>query len=216
MPGRDGRLSGPYFLKHGYVEREDPEYDFEERWGQTIWQPDVYPRAVEIARRTAATRIVDVGCGNANKLEAVMGEFQTVGLDIGSNLDVCRARHPEAEWLEHDLDTEGPLPATADGAVVVCADVIEHVRFPERLLGKIRTALDNGAHAALVSTPERDLTWGLRHSGPPPNRAHVREWAWQEFSSLLSAHGFHNGTLELTRSRDRPPHRNTILAVLYP
>jgi SAM-dependent methyltransferase len=215
--GRDGGLPSRYFLKHGYAERtEFAPFEAEKAEGE-VFQPDVYTRAGEVARDIGASTIVDLGCGTADKIGPLMTEFRTVGLDVGSNLDVCRERFPDAEWLECDLDTGGPLPVDTTHAVILCSDVIEHLRHPELLLEKIRSALDTGgALAALVSTPERDLLHGPKHMGPPPNTSHVREWAWKEFSALLAAHGFHNGTLELTRSRSSRPHRNTMLAILRP
>jgi SAM-dependent methyltransferase len=208
VPGFDGTLPGPYFIKAGYVERLDPDYDDEQNWGQVVWQPDAYPRVAALARQVGSSLVVDVGCGNGKKLSALRPEFETVGVDIGSNLAVCRDRYPAAEWLEHDLDSSGALPVPVEGATVVCADVIEHVLRPERLLEKIRPA-----RAIVLTTPERVLHWGRAHAGPPPNRAHVREWAWHEFRAFLASEGF-EGRMELTRSRATPPHRSTILATL--
>ena len=200
------RPRGLYCITPGYVERLDPEYDYEENWGDARWQPDVYRRGAEIALSLHLSRIVDVGCGNGNKVSQLKG-FETVGIDFGPNLKVCRTRYPDSEWVEHDVDSEEPFPVPLEDTLVLCADVIEHVLYPERLLRKLRSA-----RLVVLSTPERDLHWGVSHMGPPPNRAHVREWNRREFRAFLASEGY-VGTIELTRSRDRPPLRNTILAI---
>ena len=64
----------------------------------------------------------------------------------------------------------------------------------------------------LISTPERDLTQGLWHHGPPPNVAHVREWNIRELGALLRRAGFEHGSLGLTRSNTVRNVAFTILA----
>jgi hypothetical protein len=122
--------------------------------------------------------------------------------------------HPDAEFIEIDLEADGAeLPVDANGAIIICADVIEHLRRPEHLLERLQAALDDGAHLVLLSTPERDLWWGFAHRGPPPNEGHVREWNSAEFNALLAACRF-TGQIELVQSNDVGPERKTILATL--
>ena len=210
-------LPGPYFLPSGYRSRERPAYDYEHRDDGIVYQPNVYADAARIAERLGSPRIIDVGCGNGEKLVALYPRFEIVGIDHGENLLRCRERFPFGTWLEHDLDSAKPLPLSDDvaGSVLICADVIEHLRYPERLLRNLRVALGR-AHATLISTPERDLTWGTGHMGPPPNPAHVREWALNEFAALLAAHSFEQGFIGLTRSSNTRTLQNTILAVVFP
>ncbi len=211
MPGR-------YFIRQGYREREAPAYDLEHRSEDRMWQPDVYVTAAGITERLGFGRIVDVGCGNGEKLVMLHPRFEIVGIDIGENLRLCRERYPERQWIEHDLDSDALLPLEPEvfrSSVVVCADVIEHLVNPERLLAKLRRACDEGA-CVVLSTPERELLWGVSHAGPPPNPAHVREWSTGELAAFLASEGFGHGVLTLTRSHDRSPLRSTILAVLCP
>jgi len=212
------RLPGRYFIRQGYRDRDAPAYDFEHRSEDRVWQPDVYPTAARIAEGLGFTRIVDVGCGNGEKLVGLQPRFEIVGVDIGENLRLCRERYPEGEWIEHDLDSDAPLPLEPEvfhDSVVVCADVIEHLVRPERLLAKLRRTCDEGA-CVVLSTPERELLWGVGHAGPPPNPAHVREWSMGELAAFLASEGFADGVLMLTRSHDRSPLRSTILAILCP
>ena len=218
MPGRVQRLPGPYFVKHGYRTREAPMYTEEHRADGYVWQPDVYRDGASAAVRLGCRRIVDVGCGNGEKLASLHPAFEVVGIDYRANLVRCRELYGFGTWLEHDLESEDPLPVPPElleDAVVVCADVIEHLTHPERLLTKLAGCLPT-VGCILVSTPERDLWWGVHHMGPPPNPAHVREWATGEFVALLAHAGFEHGIVRLTRSNDRLPHENTLLALLFP
>ena len=209
-------MSQQYFVKPGYLHRPAPDYfhDFE---GGTVWQPDVYGELPDFAARLGATRIVDVGCGTAAKLAALHPRFEIVGIDHGPNIERCRERYGFGSWIEHDLESADALPLDPEvlrGSVIVCADVIEHLVEPERLLAALRGALDH-AEAVVLSTPDRDLTWGPEHAGPPPNPCHVREWNRDELVALLHAAGFAHVAAGHTRSNDQGPARNTILACLF-
>jgi hypothetical protein len=103
--------------------------------------------------------------------------------------------------------------ADVSGGVLVCADVLEHLRFPERTLRRVREALDRGADAFVLSTPERDLAEGLGHPGPPRNPAHVREWNTAELQRFLESHGL-DGLFGLTRSNDYLDQLHTTFVVV--
>jgi len=212
--GRDGvsAIPGAYFIKAGYVERTQPEYDDLTLVGAN-WQTSVYARARELVLAMGARRVIDVGCGDARNHRLLQG-IEVVGLDYGKNLAAARVAHPEALLLEVNLedDTE-VLPVDFARSIVVCADVIEHLQRPERLLAKLRQALARGAMAVLISTPDRDLSRGRGHFGPSPNTGHVREWNRTEFGALLAAEGY-QGTTELVQSNDRSPERKSILAIV--
>ncbi len=206
-----------FCIRAGYVARPVPEYYADTPSGIT-WQPDVYPEAQRVARLVGARTIVDLGSGNGAKLATLYPEFSIVGVDFGSNLDYVRAHLPQGTWIEHDFEQPGPLPlddALLADAVVVCADVIEHLMEPLPLLAKLHDAFERGAAAVLLSTPERTHTWGADHAGPPPNTCHVREWTIEELGALLDREGFAFGDLELTRSNDAESRLATTLALLY-
>ncbi len=202
-----------YFLPPGYVSRPDPTYFVDDDLN-AVWQPDLYPEAAMVARRLRARRIIDVGCGTAGKLAALHPEFDLVGIDYGSNIEVCRHRYGFGTWVEADLDTSEALGYDAfTGAVLVCGDVIEHLVNPERLLRMLRRALDDGASALMLSTPERELYQGHDHAGPPLNPAHVREWNIDELERFMASERLY-GFFGLTRSNDQMPYLRTILAAI--
>lgn len=211
-------LADEYFIREGYRPREDPSYDSRVVDDDVVWQPDVYPEAGRVAELLNATCIVDVGAGDGAKLAGLHPRFALIGIDLpGPNLDHCRATYPHAEWIEHDAESAVSLPvpdAILARSVVVCCDVIEHLRQPDRLLRKLRGALDV-APAVVLSTPARDLTWGAENLGPPPNPSHVREWTAAELEALLEEFGFAHRALTLTRSNDRLNERKTILCEMF-
>ena len=118
---------------------------------------------------------------------------------------------------EADLEREASL-CLEDGlirdSIVVCADVIEHLMNPNPLLGMIHGMLIQGSKAVVLSTPERDLTYGIGHFGPSPNLCHVREWNVEEFRRVLEGTGFKVAHLGLTPSNDAGFGAKTILAVV--
>ena len=206
-----------YLVRTGYRSRANPAYD-NDRDSGTVWQPDVYQIAARIAKSLGAGRIIDIGCGRGAKLVEYHPRFKLTGLDFSSNIAHCRASYPFATWIDHDLEQTNDLPLSAadlEEAVIVCADVVELLLAPERLLAALVRALD-GARALLISTPERELTNGTRHDGPPRNSCHVREWSVREFQALLTSSGLIYQSLGLTRSNDLTDQAHTILAVLAP
>ena len=208
-------VCGRFFLPDGYVERLVPDYFVNaDRDGRT-WQPHVYPLAGALARRGGCRRIIDVGCGRARKLADMRPEFVTIGIDYGSNLESCRTTHSTGTWLEMDLEHPWGLdlsPADIASSVVICADVIEHLKDPTELL-KALSALGQTAEAVLLSTPERVRTWGRDHLGPPPNPAHVREWSLDELVALVSSHGLAAAFAGVTASEDETLAPKTSLIV---
>lgn len=205
-----------YALRPDYRSRRRPKY-FTDAQDDVVWQPDVYAHAAFVARERGSRRLIDVGCGTGAKLFAFAPEFDLVGLDYGPNLDVART-HRAGRWIEYDLERDPRIPVGDDdlrNATVIASDVIEHLRHPDRLLSALSAAL-RLADAAVLSTPERALTYGGDHRGPPGNPAHVREWTLAEFAELLRRAGLDRGTVGLTRSNDRDAGEHTILATLLP
>ncbi len=201
-----------YHLKPGYSARAVAEYvvDVAQERDGVVRHSDVYARATDVATRLGATRIIDLGAGAGGKLAALSPSFEILGLDYGPNVELARRQFPAGTWREHDLDSAGALPLTPEqlqGAVVVCANVIEHLLQPELLLGNLRE-IHPSIEALVISTPDRDTTSGRDDFGPPTDPSRVREWNVQEFAALLEAFGFNHGELALTGSH--------ILATLYP
>jgi SAM-dependent methyltransferase len=209
----------PSWTAARYRRREIPEYPHQPVGAlRKQWQPDVYLAARALAPALDARRFVDVGCGNGAKLIelASASGCPAIGIDRGANLARARAAAPALDWREHDLQDAAALPLTPGelaGSIVINADVIEHLPDPQRLLAKLRGALDH-AELILLSTPERHLTRGLRDPGPPGNPAHIQEWTAREFGALLRANGLAMHSLGLIRSHDHSDKIATIFVAI--
>lgn len=201
----------------GYISRPNPCYfvDSPTHRGGLIWQPDVYPVAADVARSLGARTLIDIGCGQAEKLMAFAGEFNVIGVDYGSNLEWCKQQYPSSSWINVNLEKPDvwPLPSEqVRDAVIICSDVIEHLIDPSALLSNLQL-LSKQAKAVIISTPERDLTHGVSHFGPPPNPAHTREWSLDEFVVLLKHYGFRFDWSGITRSNNADPSPKTLMVV---
>jgi SAM-dependent methyltransferase len=166
------------------------------------WQSAVYDAATKAMLALGSRCLVDVGCGSGEKTYRAAGA-SSIGFDFGANIASARKAYPDADWYELDFDSANALPvapAVLDGAVLVCADVIEHLENPDRLLQLILGALDHAA-LAIISTPDRGLTAGSAHMGPPTNEAHVREWTALELIELIRSLGYVHAVITWT-----PPH----------
>lgn len=201
-------------IKPQYVHRVPPRYYVDDERGVT-WQPDVYQFAAGCAVGMQATAIIDLGCGRASKLAVIarqLPQIDCIGVDYGPNLEWCRQNRPGMNWVECDLDSEEWPRLAVENPLIVCADVIEHLIFPDRFLSHVRAMLGTGT--VVLSTPERDLTHGGEHNGPPPNKCHAREWNASEFRAFLESSGFRILHYGLTRSNDSSPDEHTILSVV--
>ncbi|MFF5334124.1 class I SAM-dependent methyltransferase [Streptomyces sp. NPDC013181] len=211
-----------YFLPRGYTQRPAPEYFVDAEDDGVLWQPDVYPYAARIADETGSGTIIDLGCGRGGKLALLHAERpdrQYVGVDVGVNITWCQDNLPFGRWIEADLETSRALPLSAEtvrDSVVVCSDVLEHLVRPEVATDLIAGLLRDGARAAVLSTPARELRAGAADPGPPRNTSHVREWASEEFCAFVRSRGLEITHFSHTRSDDSGGGLTTQLLLVRP
>jgi SAM-dependent methyltransferase len=127
--------------------------------------------------------VLDIGCGRGYGLEIVEGKGLTaVGVDVSLQfLRAARARLATAPLVNASGDG---LPfASGSFDSIISFDVIEHIDDDQRFLDEVRRTTRQGAFIA-VSSPNRLAASGRRRI--PLNRFHVREYASDEFYSLLS------------------------------
>jgi 2-polyprenyl-3-methyl-5-hydroxy-6-metoxy-1,4-benzoquinol methylase len=107
-------------------------------------------------------RVLDVGCSSGYLAEPLSGRGNTI---VGLELDPAAAREAE-RWCERvlvgDVETmELPLePASFD--VVLCGDVLEHLRDPRATLARLRPFLKPGGR--LVASTPNIANWAIRLS----------------------------------------------------
>ena len=153
------------------------------------FQEPFYDWVTSVVSKLSPSRVADIGCGTAVKLDGLATKFPTMdflGVDqpgfakkVGVGV--------RAQLLELDLDLE-PKWNNGQIALVICSDVIEHLSRPEKLLGLISLMI--GADGVLmISTPDRATLRG-KGNRRSPNPAHVREWNIAEFGEFLESQGF--------------------------
>lgn len=170
-----------FCITNGYIERDDNEFhDASERTDE--FQDKVYSFADRLFNDNSYKSVADVGCGSAFKLNKYfkISEYK-VGYDLEPTVSILKNRYPDGNWLVSDFDSN---PLKVD--LVVCADVIEHVTDPNKLLVFIEKMRPK---SIVISTPDRDLLHeklGRSYYGPPKNKHHIREWAFEEFYNYIS------------------------------
>lgn len=167
-----------YAIKKGYRHRDSYNYD-DDRPNTDEYQQEVYQLAKYCLIENNYTRVIDVGCGSGFKLLKYFGDKITTGIDVSPTYEYLVEKYPDRNWV-HSSNTD-QIPTECD--IIMCADVIEHVLEPDKLLEMISKIKFK---YLFLSTPERDLLFGMQNYGPPANPAHVREWNASEFRTFVS------------------------------
>ena len=175
--------------------------DFDDDPQDREWQPEVYDYAFNLAEESGASRVIDLGCGQARKLQN-RGNIEIIGVDRPPVINKCLELYPDSKikWYKTDFLHEERLGLEFEDAVVISCDVIEHLTDPIQLLDYLMYALEQGAKCVILSTPDRVVWHGEHHMGPPPNVAHVREWQIDELVQFVSEYGFNVMESRLTKS----------------
>ncbi len=148
------------------------------------WQLEVYLHALGLMKKHKLQSIVDIGCGSAYKLMTYFDGYNTLGLELPVNVAILKEKYPEHEWQVSDFSKKPGISTD----VVVCSDVIEHLVNPDELLDYIKQI---NFKYLILSTPDRALMhkrWHKNYYGPPKNKAHVREWTFNEFRHYIAQH----------------------------
>ena len=141
-------------------------------------------------------RVLDVGCASGYLAEILTAQgFAVVGIDRpGENSDRFP---PTATLIPADLDSG--LPALAGSfQFVLCADVLEHLRDPSKLLREIRAYMPPEG-ILLASLPNSgNLYFRLnvlmgrfpQHDRGLFDRTHLHFYTWATWVDLFSKSGF--------------------------
>jgi Methyltransferase domain/Glycosyl transferase family 2 len=190
--GSDDMSAGPGTIVLGlpssYQPRKTPEYfdDTAEKDSVVVDQPEVYLLAEYLIDVDQRDILVDIGCGSGKKISTDR-KFRLIGVDRGVNLEAFAKRHRDALCVEANLEQPAFEFAEAidwNRAVLVCANVIEHLQNPIKLLHKLVACANAGA-IVLLSTPDRSRLYASGNIGPPANLTHAQEWSADEFVALL-------------------------------
>lgn len=151
-----------------------------------VYQYYVYRDAAKIAQEHDIKTLCDVGCGTGEKLRNIHESnpnLNIVGIDQKHAIEYCLNTHGFGEWLVDDF-AEPKLKICGD--MTICSDVIEHLVDPDVLISYLKRVTTPGG-LILISTPDRDRLRGEACTYSP-NRHHIREWNFDEFSRYLHSH----------------------------
>lgn len=131
-----------------------------------------------------ARHALDLGCGDGAVSGAVPADSLTLADVSAVALTRARARLPEADVAELELDAPLPFP---DGAfdLVVCTETLEHVRDVQLLLSEVRRVLEPGGRLAVTTPANRRLI-----AAPDPLSPHLRFLTKRSLRGLLEQMGF--------------------------
>ena len=89
--------------------------------------------------------VLDIGCGNGYKLVTYLGEFDTVGVEVEPCLSFLRRTYPNRLWLESGEASESFVSRSQEDGfdLVLCADVIEHIKEPDAFMDAIQGASES-------------------------------------------------------------------------
>jgi len=165
-----------YNIKKGY--RHRPKTDkFDDTSNEDEWQKEVYEYASQLLTNTQGETVIDLGCGSAYKLLKHFNGIFTLGVEIEPTLSWLKKKYPHRSWISWNN-----IPKTSVD-LVICSDVIEHIKDPSEFLKEI-AKID--FKYLILSTPERNSKRGQLDFGPPENVFHYREWSKKEFRSFVS------------------------------
>lgn len=187
-----------FCIKPGYQENASPssfDRELDARYwtrerlaASSIYQHPVYRLCRDLLRARRARNFLDVGSGPGTKLAELIAPLcsDLVMIDQPSIREVAAQCVPAARFFEADLDSlDLDLGRSFD--LIVCADVLEHLKHPDECLRFIHAHLAPDGRAVL-STPERDHLRG-RSCMQSLHPEHVREWNTSEFRSFVERSG---------------------------
>lgn len=166
-----------YFIKDGYIENTegglcDVTNQIADGTAASM-QKEVYKKALEFPGT-----VLDIGTGCGYKLIKYFGSRETLGTEVHPNYEYLLNQYPNRRWRYSDFSKDYPYD------IVICADVVEHIRDPDELMEFVRKV---DPKYFVFSTPDRELLpeWCRRPDGPPLNHRHFREWTEEEFVQYL-------------------------------
>lgn len=155
----------------------------------------------EIPQDGKGRRVLDVGCAKGYLAEILAGRgFAVTGVDYPGT------PHSDGfEFVGGDLDAGlPPLNGTFD--FIVCADVLEHLRDPLKMLRECRQRLtrDGVLIASLPNSGHAYFRWNVlmgrfpRHDKGLFDRTHLQFFTWDGWMDLLARGGFRVERLQVS------------------
>lgn len=141
-------------------------------------------------------RVLDLGCGQGHLSRILAGRgFEVAGVERAGGYDASAAGG--VRIVEGDLE-QGIPDAGGLFDLVVCGDILEHLKEPGRLLDQIATLLGPGGRLIASLPNSGNLYFRLTVAlGRFPqedrglfDRTHLHFYTWDGWERLLGEHGF--------------------------
>ena len=100
-----------------------------------------------------ATRVLDIGCGAGDNARVLAATGRSVDGVTLSEAEAATARQVCESVFVHDLEFGLPPHLKKTYDAVVCSHVLEHLRWPDRLLKEVRDILRPNQGVLLVALP---------------------------------------------------------------
>lgn len=172
-----------YFINSLYKERDDENY-FNDINNKDEWQNEVYLFAKNIFIENNFNSILDYGCGSGFKLIKYFSNYKYIGLDLEKTINLINNKN----FIPIERINFNKFNKNFD--MVICSDVIEHVKDPDIILNNIKKI---NSKYIVISTPDRSLVYNQFEegiNGPPKNISHIREWNFEEFKNYIEYNNF--------------------------
>lgn len=170
-----------------------------------VFQTPVYVNARNFIIELGIKSVLDIGCGNPQKLKAYIYPFadDIVGIDLQEVVD--QIDETFGHWYGFDLNEDSDsIRFDKVFGLIIAADVVEHLRRPEKMLELIRAHADEDT-IIFISTPEKVL------NRPFENTSHEQEYSKDEMIKMLADGGLRIESLKIYMERNTAnPYRNNM------
>ena len=128
--------------------------------------------------------ILDAGCGDGVllfilKQKLKQYNLKITGIDLSEKaLATAKQKIPSGNFIKAGVYEINVEPDFFD--IVISSDVIEHVRYPEKMLAEIKRISKKDAYI-IIGTP-------IRITEAPLDKMHVQEFFQEEFTNLMRAY----------------------------
>jgi len=188
-----------YYIKEGYICNPAKTFDKEETdqyWSDErleasrLFQYHVYEYAFKVFNKHKFRTVADVGSGPGIKtIDFFHDKAEKITLfDQPSTEKVIEKRPENVDFIPIDLDNLDGVDIKTKYDIIICADVIEHLKDPDQLLEFLKS-ISHHQSIIIISTPERDIRRGINNK-QSPNEEHVREWNKEELYKYIYSKGF--------------------------